>query len=305
MSMALAAALVLDALFGEPRLLWDRFPHPAVLMGRVVGWLDRTLNHGPARRLAGVFAAVVLVVGALLIGAGLSAFPGQIIEIVVAAILLAQRSLSDHVSRVAKGLHLSVASGRAEVAMIVSRDTSAMEPPAIARSAIESASENLSDGVIAPAFWFLLFGLPGLLIYKAINTADSMIGYLTPRHAEFGWAAARLDDLLNFVPARLTAFLIKLTAPRRIPWSEIAADARLHRSPNAGWPEAAMARALDVSLAGPRSYDGVTRTFPFVHPHGRRDIGAPEIEDAVAHLWSAWALALAGVVLIALAEMAF
>lgn len=294
MNVALLAALILDALLGEPRVLWDRLPHPAVLMGWAVGRLDRALNRGPARRAAGVLAIVLLSGGAVALGLTLAALPGQLADIAIAAILLAQRSLSDHVGRVAQALRLSTAAGRAEVAMIVSRDTTAMHPPAIARSAIESAAENLSDGVIAPAFWFLLFGLPGLLLYKIVNTADSMIGYLTPRHAEFGWAAARLDDLMNLAPSRLTALLIAQTAPRPIRWHDIAADARLHRSPNAGWPEAAMARALDISLAGPRSYDGVARPFPFVHPHGRRDIGADEIEAAVARLWSTWRLAIAG-----------
>ncbi|MBM1221955.1 cobalamin biosynthesis protein [Ponticoccus sp. SC2-23] len=305
MSGALVAALVLDAIFGEPRVLWDRFPHPAVIMGRIVGWLDRHLNRSRGQRMAGILTVLILVTGAALLGRALAALPGLTADVIVAAMLLAQRSLSDHVARVANGLRLSVPAGRAEVAMIVSRDTTEMEPPAIARSAIESAAENLSDGVIAPAFWFLLFGLPGLLIYKIVNTADSMIGYLTPRHAEFGWAAARLDDLLNLAPARLTALLIKLTAPRPVSWQDIAADARLHRSPNAGWPEAAMARALDISLAGPRSYNGVTRPFPYVHPHGRRDIGANEIEAAVARLWAAWALALAGIVAISLVAAAF
>lgn len=288
MSAALLAALVLDALFGEPRVLWDRVPHPAVLMGRAVATLDRLLNRGRARRAKGTLALGLLLAGALLTGGILAALPGQVVDIGLAAILLAQRSLCEHVARVASGLRLSVSAGRAEVAMIVSRDTSEMEPPAIARSAIESAAENLSDGVVAPALWFLLFGLPGLLAYKAVNTADSMIGYLSPRYAEFGWAAARLDDVLNFVPARLTAALLSVGAGRPIGWRDIAQDARLHRSPNAGWPEAAMARALDISLAGPRSYDGETRDFPFVHPTGRRDIGASEIDQATARLWFAW-----------------
>lgn len=288
MSAALLAALVLDALFGEPRVLWDRVPHPAVLMGRAVATLDRLLNRGRARRAKGTLALGLLLAGALLTGGILAALPGQVVDIGLAAILLAQRSLCEHVARVASGLRLSISAGRAEVAMIVSRDTSEMEPPAIARSAIESAAENLSDGVVAPALWFLLFGLPGLLAYKAVNTADSMIGYLSPRYAEFGWAAARLDDVLNFVPARLTAALLSVGAGRPIGWRDIAQDARLHRSPNAGWPEAAMARALDISLAGPRSYDGETRDFPFVHPTGRRDIGASEIDQATARLWFAW-----------------
>ena len=168
-----------------------------------------------------------------------------------------------------------------------------MDGPATARSAIESAAENLSDGVIAPAFWFAIGGLPGIMIYKAVNTADSMIGYRTPRHAAFGWAAARLDDLLNLVPARLTALLIWLTAPRSATWAEIAGDALKHRSPNAGWPEAAMARALGIALAGPRSYDGRLTDFPFVNEEGRQEIGAAEVEAAVRRIWAAWGLGLA------------
>ena len=144
--------------------------------------------------------------------------------------------------------------------MIVGRDTAAMQPPDVARAAIESGAENLSDGVIAPAFWFLVAGLPGLFLYKLVNTADSMIGYRNARYERFGWAAARLDDVLNVIPARLTAGLIALTHGLR-GWKAIAADARLHRSPNAGWPEAAMARALGVALSGPRSYDGGDAVF--------------------------------------------
>jgi adenosylcobinamide-phosphate synthase len=176
--------------------------------------------------------------------------------------------------------------------MIVGRDTAAMDEPAVARAAIESAAENFSDGVVAPAFWFAVAGLPGLIAYKAVNTADSMIGHRTPRHEQFGWASARLDDVLNLVPARLSALLLWLCGPRG-PWRPIIADARLHRSPNAGWPEAAMARVLDVALSGPRSYHGEMRDYPWVHPRGRKDIGAPEIEASVRILWRAWAILLA------------
>jgi adenosylcobinamide-phosphate synthase len=200
--------------------------------------------------------------------------------------------LADHVSAVARALRLSVPEGRRAVAMIVGRDTAAMDGPAVARSAIESGAENFSDGVVAPAFWFAVAGLPGLLAYKLVNTADSMIGHRTPRHESFGWASARLDDLLNLVPARLSALLLWITGPRG-DWRGIVADARLHRSPNAGWPEAAMARVLDVALSGPRSYHGKMRDYPWVHPRGRTAIGAPEIESAVRTLWRAWAILLA------------
>lgn len=288
----LAFAMVLDAVMGEPRWLWQRVPHPAVLMGRAIGWADTRFNSGKDRRAKGIAVLFGLVLGAGVIGWFLSLL-GPVIEVAVAAILLAQRSLSDHVRAVADGLHLSLEEGRRAVAMIVSRDTQAMEPSGVARSAIESGSENLSDGVIAPAVWFLVGGLPGILIYKAVNTADSMIGYRTARHEDFGWASARFDDLLNWVPARLTALLIAVPGGVLDRWGTIRADGRLHKSPNAGWPEAAMAQALGVALAGPRPYDGAMQSFPWVNRTGRREIGASDIDACIARLWQAWAVMLA------------
>jgi adenosylcobinamide-phosphate synthase len=172
--------------------------------------------------------------------------------------------------------------------MIVGRDTAAMTEPDVARAAIESAAENLSDGVIAPIFWYLIAGLPGIIVYKVVNTADSMIGHRTPRHEAFGWAAARLDDVLNLIPARLTAVLIAVTH-RHFDSAPILRDGPLHRSPNAGWPEAAMAVVLNVALSGPRSYHGQKRDFPWVWPEGRRDPGPRDIEAACGALWRAWA----------------
>ena len=288
--MTLLVAMILDAVFGEPRWLWDRFPHPAVLMGRAVDVADRRLNTGGDRRLRGIVAVAGLAGLAAAVGWVLSlAWP---LEVLAAAILLAQRSLVDHVGAVSDALHLSVGDGRLSVAQIVGRDTEAMQAPDIARAAIESAAENLSDGVVAPLFWFAVAGLPGMVVYKMVNTADSMIGHRTPRHESFGWAAARLDDVLNLIPARLTALLIALVVPRPGAGSIILRDAPLHRSPNAGWPEAAMAAGLDVSLSGPRSYHGQVRDYPFVHAEGRRDIGADDIDRAVSALWRVWALAL-------------
>ena len=302
--MTLLLALLLDALLGEPRALWERWPHPAVLMGRAVAALDARLNRAPAQRLRGVAALGLLILGAGGLGAGLATLPGHLAEVIVAAVLLAQRSLADHVGAVARALRLSVGDGRAVVAMIVGRDTATMTGPDVARAAIESGAENFSDGVIAPAFWFAIAGLPGILIYKAVNTADSMIGHRTPRHLAFGWAAARTDDLLNLIPARLSALLIWLTAPplwqRPGLWRTIRRDAALHRSPNAGWPEAAMAQVLDLALSGPRSYHGQRRDFPFVHPRGRHDSGPGDIEVAVAVLWRAWGIVLALAALAAL-----
>lgn len=295
----LAAALLLDAVLGEPDWLWKRLPHPAVLMGRAVAALDRLLNRGEGRLSKGALAVALLALGALTLGEIL-ALLGPVAECLVAAVLLAQRSLVQHVQAVAGGLRASVDEGRRMVGRIVSRDTEAMDESQIARAAIESAAENLSDGVIAPAFWFLVLGIPGLVLYKIINTADSMIGYRTARYEAFGKVAARADDLMNLIPARLTGVLIALFTGQMRHWSEIAADARRHKSPNAGWPEAAMARALDVALAGPRSYDGALRDLPWVNGTGRRRIGAGEIEAAARLLWRVWLVFLALIVACAL-----
>lgn len=288
--------MLLDAVLGEPKWLWDRLPHPAVVMGRAIGWLEVRFNGGTMPKVAGGLVIGALVLCAVIVGAVLRAVPGIWVEVILGAMLLAQKSLVQHVQAVGDALRLSVGDARLSVAMIVGRDTRGMDGPAVARGAIESAAENLSDGVIAPVFWFAVAGFPGLLVYKIVNTADSMIGYRTPRYEQFGWAAARLDDLLNLIPARLTALLIWAVAPLRAPWRSIRRDAALHRSPNAGWPEAAMAPALDVSLSGPRSYDGQMQDFPWVHPDGRKDAGASDIDAAIRILWKAWALALALVI---------
>lgn len=285
---ALLIALLLDAAFGEPRWLWSRLRHPAVVMGDLVSWLEQRLNTGESRRTAGIVALGAMIGAAGVLGLILAALPfGWMLEVALAAALLAQRSLSQHVRDVARALRLSTGDGRLAVARIVGRDTSAMDDTAIARAAIESAAENLSDGVVAPAFWFLVAGLPGLLIYKMVNTADSMIGYRTDRFRDFGWAAARFDDLLNWVPARLTALLIALAHRRTDIAPIVRRDAAMHRSPNAGWPEAAMAATLDISLAGPRSYDGELRDFPLVHPEGRPP-NATDIDAVDAALWRSW-----------------
>jgi adenosylcobinamide-phosphate synthase len=298
--MILTIALLLDAAFGEPRILWDRLPHPAVLMGRLVGWCDRRFNHGQSLRLRGVLVTLVLLVTGLGIGWLIHALPDHgVVEVITLAILLAQKSLVEHVRAVATALRRSVVEGRAAVAMIVGRDTASMTGPDIARAAIESAAENLSDGVVAPVFWYLVLGLPGIVAYKLINTADSMIGHMTPRYREFGWASARLDDVLNLIPARLTALLIALTHGWVDP-APILRDAPKHRSPNAGWPESAMAPVLNVALSGPRSYNGVRKDYPWVWPEGRRDPGPDDIDAAAGALWRVWVALLAFAVLIAL-----
>jgi len=301
----LAAAFVLDALVGDPDWLWRRLPHPVVLFGLLIGWLDRRLNREadrPGRRRAMGVAATLAIV-AVSAGAGaalewtLLLIPyGEIGIVVIAAMLLAQNSLVRHVARVGRALGaMGLEAGRQAVSAIVGRDPERLDKAGVARAAIESGAENFSDGVVAPALWFGLLGLPGLLAYKAINTADSMIGHRTPRHEAFGWAAARLDDFVNLPASRLSAVLISLAAPLaggRPGPSFVTAffDAHHHRSPNAGWPEAAMAGALGVALAGERWYGGKRVVEPYLNPQGRMDAGPGDIARSVRVLWGAWAL---------------
>jgi len=297
----LICALLLDAALGEPRWLWDRAPHPAVLMGWLIDWCDRRFNNGDLRRAHGLYVIVALGGLAMALGWIVASLPlGWVFETVVAAILLAQKSLVDHVRAVADGLRQSLDAGRRDVRMLVGRDTADLDESAIARAAIESAAENLSDGVVAPAFWFLIGGLPGILLYKITNTADSMIGHRTERHEEFGWAAARLDDGLNWVPARLTAAFIALVSGVPGAWQAARREGPLHRSVNAGWPEAAMARALDLALSGPRSYGGQMTDDPILNPTGRRAATSEDIETACKILWRVWAAMVGSVVLLAL-----
>jgi adenosylcobinamide-phosphate synthase len=285
----LALALVLDAVFGEPGWLWRRAPHPAVLFGRGIGWLEGLLNQGANRRAKGVVAVGVLVIAVWLPAWLLSqeVFLG-VFEVLGAAVLLAQRSLADHVSAVADALRVSLADGRSAVARIVGRDPETLDQAGVARAAIESAAENFSDGVVAPVFWFLVAGLPGIALYKAVNTADSMIGHRSARYAEFGWAAARLDDVLNWVPARLAGFLICVVGGGRAAVEVMRRDAYLHKSPSAGWPEAATAASLEIALAGPRVYDGVLTDDPYMNAGARTEAGPVDIEAAVRLIWRAW-----------------
>lgn len=297
-AMLLFTALLLDAALGEPKWLWSLFPHPAILMGRAVDLMDAYLNKGPWRKAKGIIAMMGLASGALGLGCLIHAVPDYgVLEVLAAAILLAQKSLVQHVQAVADALRLSLGDARQSVAMIVGRDCGALDETGIARAAIESAAENFSDGVIAPALWFLIAGLPGLFVYKITNTADSMIGHRSPRYEQFGWAAARLDDVLNWLPARLTAVLIAAVHGQWLTGAPILRDAVLHRSPNAGWPEAAMAVTLDLSLSGPRSYGGVMTEFPLVYPEGRQNAGAEDIDASVKALWRSW-VGFVGVVVI-------
>ncbi|MEM9210732.1 MAG: adenosylcobinamide-phosphate synthase CbiB [Pseudomonadota bacterium] len=297
--MTLILAMIADAIIGDPKMVWSRIPHPVVLMGRAITFGDECLNTGSNKRAKGALLVLALGAAAVAIGMIPRAWDhGWIIDVALAAVLLAQRSLVEHVSDVAQGLVQSVPAGRDAVSMIVGRDTSGMTETEVARAAIESAAENLSDGVIAPILWFCLLGLPGLLLYKVVNTADSMIGYKTPKHRDFGWAAARLDDVLNWVPARSTALLFMLVSGRFGVWRQISHDAQKHRSPNAGWPEAAMAQALGIALSGPRTYNGRQEDHPFVNATGRKKLGPPDILASIRLLWRVWGVVF-GVALIA------
>jgi len=201
---------------------------------------------------------------------------------------------------VAESLDLGLDEARKAVAHVVGRDPARLDAPGVARAAAESLAENFSDGVVAPVFWFLLAGLPGIAIYKAVNTADSMIGHRSERFAEFGWAAARLDDLMNWIPARLAGGLICLVGGGRAAMAVMVRDAPLHKSPSAGWPEAATAASLEIALAGPRVYGGVVTDDPDLNAEGRRAAGPADIEAAVRLIWRAWGGVLAVALLAAL-----
>lgn len=302
----LSFALLLDALLGEPDWLWRRLPHPARAMGMAVDWFDNHLNTGPFQKAKGALAISVLVTAALVLGWILHLIPDfGVIEVLVVAVLVGHRSLSDHVIAVANGLEADLPSGRRAVSMIVGRDTAQLDESGVARGAIESAAENFSDGVVAPVFWFLLLGLPGIIAYKVVNTADSMIGHRSEKYLQFGWAAARLDDVLNYIPARISALLICAVHGSMKAWEVVLRDASLHRSPNAGWPEAAMAGVLDVALSGPRSYGGKLGDDPYVNYAGVRHISAAHIRAAVKVIWRAWLLMLVLVLVPAIFTLLF
>jgi adenosylcobinamide-phosphate synthase len=268
----LVVALGVEALLGWPEPLYRAIRHPVVWIGALIGLLERHLNAAGRsdglRRAAGILALGLVLLAVWYVASLLRHWlglllpdNGWIVEAVIAASLLAGRNLWNHVIAVARGLEADgIAGGRKAVAMIVGRDPESLDEAGVSRAAIESLAENFSDGVVAPAFWLAVGGLPGIALYKAINTADSMIGHRSDRYRAFGWAAARLDDLVNLPASRLAALLLIGAAailPGATPGAAFAAlerDAGRHRSPNAGWPEAAMAGALGLRLAGPRRY---------------------------------------------------
>ena len=297
----LLAGMLIDRLVGDPDWLWRRVTHPIVLIGRFIDILDRGLNRPDfdeaSRRRNGFIAIGFLVVAALVAGGVVSVFLrafgplGWCVEAVIVAVFLAQKSLIDHVRAVERALaEGGLVAGRRAVSMIVGRDPEQLDEAGVCRAAIESLAENASDGFVAPVLWYLLLGLPGLLAYKVINTANSMIGHMSERHRAFGFAAARLDDWVNLPASRLTALLIAvanglsrfdLRAIGRV-LRIVRRDAPTHRSPNAGWPEAAMAAAIDVALGGPRRYGDLIVDAPPIHRDGRRAATPQDIDRAIS-----------------------
>lgn len=302
-------AMLVELSFGFPERLYARIGHPVTWIGRLIAFLDHRLNRDHdryfARRRAGLLALALITAtamsgGAVLQTLALAAPFGFLAAAVFASGLLAQRSLAAHVRTVADALEAEgLASGRRAVAQIVGRDLDCLDEAGICRAAIESLAENFSDGVTAPVFWLAVAGLPGGLAYKAINTADSMIGHRTARHEAFGWAAARLDDLVNLPASRLSGLLLVAAAclaPGASPrgaWRAMRRDASSHRSPNAGWPEASMAGALGISIAGPRYYNGVLVGDAEMNRGARRILVPADIYRALRLFWVADALLIA------------
>jgi adenosylcobinamide-phosphate synthase len=316
MSVTLALiAMLIELGLGYPQRLLRTIGHPVSWIGRLIDALDRRLNRETdatqKRRAAGIVTLVVVlaIVGtiAFLAERALLRLPfGILITGLLGSTLIAQRSLHRHVAEVARTLERDgIEAGRNAVAHIVGRDTASLDEAGIARAAIESLAENFSDGVVAPVFWMAIIGLPGAALYKAINTADSMIGHRTPRYAAFGWAAARLDDFVNLPASRLSALLLIAAAALSkktsagAAWRTVRRDAPRHRSPNAGYPEAALAGALGLALAGPRAYGGVSIEDATMGD-GRRAADAADIRRALRLYRAADALLLALLALSAL-----
>ncbi len=307
-------AMLIEAFVGYPLALQNTIGHPVQWMGRLINYLDEGLNDSEANpannRLNGILALIALLICCTLpagiLAYVLTLFPGGwVINVVLAIPLIAQKSLGDHVRAVALALPRSIAEARAEVGKIVGRDPQTLDEGGIAKAALESLAENASDGVVAPVCWYALLGLPGLVAYKAINTADSMIGDKSEKYLNFGWASARLDDIVNLPASRLTGFLfagaaaVQGTSHSRSAYRAMRLDADKHQSPNAGWPEAAMAGALDLSFGGPRTYQGELVNLPHMG-EGRSPRDAHDIERGLSLFHNAMALLLAAGAILAI-----
>ena len=284
-------ALAVERRLGYPQKLVETIGHPVMWFGKLISFCEERLNtasrSSAQRKLAGIVALGLLVLSVLIVTVGirtiLSWNPlGWVIEILLATAFLAQKELGRAVEAVSDALRTSLAAGREAVSHVVGRDPQALDEAGVARAAVETLAESTSDGVVAPWLFLILFGLPGIAVYKAVNTADSMIGHLDERYRDYGWAAARLDDVLNWIPARLSAVLITAAcfftpgaSPGRA-WATARGDASKHDSPNAGWPEATFAGALNFQLGGPRTYDGEVVDLP-AFGSGKAGLGPSDI----------------------------
>lgn len=303
-------ALAIDAVLGWPQAIHARIGHPVTWIGALISVLDQNFNRedrsDATRRAAGIGVAITVIAVVAGVGWACAAmlpdgWPGLILAAILAWPLVAARSMHDHVEAVARPLVAGdLPAARQAVAMIVGRDPSQLDAAGIARAATESLAENTSDGIVAPLFWGAIFGLPGIAAYKAINTLDSMIGHRSPRYEAFGWAAARIDDVANLIPARLTGLLFAIVSIRpRIALATMWRDAGHHRSPNAGWPEAAMAGALGIRLSGPRIYEGQLSQEPWLNGEAP-DPSAADLKRALALYRRAMLVLAAGLALLAL-----
>ena len=309
------AALLLEGFMGYPAILQSYFQHPVQWIGRLITYIDDGLNDEEAtpnrQRINGVIALLVLIsacaLPAVAVQLLLTKLPyGWILNILLATPFIAQHSLSQHVASVATLLPISLSQARSEVAKIVGRDPSHLDEAGVAKATLESLAENTSDGIVAPIFWYALLGLPGLVVYKAINTADSMIGHKNEKYLNFGWASARLDDLVNLPASRLTgtlfcaAALVRGKPAAKNAWAAMRQDAPKHNSPNAGWPEAAMAGALGLQFGGPRDYEGETVILPSMG-QGRAAQNSKDIADGLHLMHNAMALFAVILVILAIA----
>jgi adenosylcobinamide-phosphate synthase len=292
---AAALALLVERIFGYPKPVYRLIGHPIEWTGKILSRLEAMLYDSDAEplsaRLRGAAALIALLlivaIPAVLVSTFLSTFRfGWIIEAMLATSLIAQHSLHEHVSAVGRGLDISLAEGRKSVSMIAGRDPAQLDESGVVKGALESLAENTSDGIVAPVLWYALLGLPGIAIYKAINTADSMIGHKSERYIYFGWAAARLDDLVNLPASRLTGLLFAGAAAwadkerGKIALQAMWRDAPKHNSPNAGWPESALAASLGVKFGGPRSYEGSRVDLPWMG-EGREILNRDDIRKGL------------------------
>lgn len=297
----MAIAIFIDAIWGDPKQIYNKIPHPIIWIGNLIDYLDKKLNHpqdtAPQQKrngflTLGLTVALPCLIGYFIQKSLFKIFPKPIAYLlsgIIGSIFIARRSLYEHVQDVSNALeHPDINIARHAVSQIVGRNTSQLDHSGIVRAAIESLAENFSDGVTAPIFWGCIGGLPGIIIYKAINTADSMIGHKTTKYQYFGYAAAKTDDYVNYPASRLSALWIILAASKK-PINDIKQvikEAKKHNSPNAGWPEAAMATCLSIYLAGPRQYKDIVLNTAWIG-NGRKELNRNDIQNALKIFLSA------------------